>query len=152
MTVVCIEYQLCDEAILLLPTEETTSVGDDNFVLMMGFTVDQRITEYRVTKGREYTVYGILSYKGQVRFLIQDDAAMPVYCPGELFRIRTSGVYWDWGVASFSVGNIPLLLVGYPVMEGGYDELIDLVARKDEAFKQFLKYKDYAEKYKDLIV
>ena len=86
MTVLC-HATCCNESVLLLPLRATDSVGDDNFALLMGYTVASEITKYHISKGTEYIVYGILVYKNQVRYLIQDDDGMPIFSPDELFYI-----------------------------------------------------------------
>ena len=149
MTVIC-EKPCCNESVLLLPMQVDASIGDDNFVLLMGYTVESEITEYHVTEGAEYVVYGILVYKNQIRYLVQDNDGMPVFCPDELFHIGKPNIYWDWEVISFLVDGMPLFIIGYPAMEGAYDKLIDLAVRNEDAIKQFLKYKDHSEIYSDI--
>lgn len=150
MTVICIK-QCCEESVLLLPLQKSASIEDDNFALLMGYTVDQEITEYNITIGREYTVYGFLVYKNQVRFLIQDNDGLPFFCPDALFQIQQTEVFWDWEMTSFFVEDMPLYLVGYPAMERNYSTLIDLVVKKNEAVKRFLEYKDRCKKYSALL-
>lgn len=150
MTVLC-KKTCCNESVLLLPMRVDDSVGDDNFALLMGYTVDSEITEYHITEGTEYIVYGILVYKNQVRYLIQDNDSMPVFCPNELFCIEKSNVYWDWGIESFLVDGMPLLIIGYPAMEGSYEMLIELVKRKKDAIEKFLTYKEYTKKYCNIL-
>ena len=72
MTVIC-EKTCCNESVLLLPMQADASIGDDDFALLMGYTVESEITEYHVSEGAEYVVYGILVYKNQIRYLIQDN-------------------------------------------------------------------------------
>ena len=70
-----------------------------------------------------------------------------MFCPKELFSVKKPDVYWDWEVASYSIEDKSLLLIGYPAMCGGYEELIDLISRKENAIKRFLKYKDFYNNY-----
>lgn len=150
MTVMC-KKTCCNESVLLLPMQVDASIEDDNFVLLMGYTVESEITEYHITEGIEYIVYGILVYKNQIRYLIQDNDGMPVFCPDELFHIGKSNVYWDWEIISFPVDGMPLVIIGYPAMEASYDALIDLVTRKKDAIKNFLKYKGHTEMYGEVL-
>lgn len=146
MIVVCLT-DCYKEPVLLLPTQVNTPIDDENFVVVMGYTVDSQITEYHITKNVEYTVYGFFVYRNQIRYLIQDNDGIPVFCPKELFSVKKPDVYWDWEVASYSIEDKSLLLIGYPAMCGGYEELIDLISRKENAIKRFLKYKDFYNNY-----
>lgn len=148
MTAICKERR-CNESVLLLPLQVDTTIDDNSFALLMGYTVDSEYTEYHISKGVEYIVYGILIYRNQIRYLIQDDDGMPIFCPEELLLIQNRSVYWDWEVLSFFLEGMPLVLIGYPAMEGAYDKLIDLVERREKAIKRFLQYKDYAKTHGD---
>ena len=150
MIVTCTVNKLI-EPVLLLPEQVDTALDDENYVVLMGYTVDNAITEYHISKGTEYRVYGILFHKNQIRYLIQDDDSRPVFCPSQLFCIKQANVSWVWEMEIFTADEEPLAIVGYPAMEGGYDELIHLVTRKDAARKRFLKYKDYVQRNEELI-
>ena len=150
MTVTC-SMNSINESALLLPTKANMALDDDNFVVLMGYTVDSLTTEYHISVGVEYQVYGILFHKNQIRYLVQDDDARPIFCPDQLFRVQQANVSWDWEIESFVVDDAPLALVGYPAMEGGYDELIKLAFRENAAVKRFLKYKDYLQTYGDVM-
>lgn len=152
MIVTCVD-NYCKERHLLLPINADAKIMDDNFIVLMGYTVDSQTTEYMLTKERDYTVHGIMAYDGQVRFLLQDDDGFPVFCPDNLFVTKDSHIYWDWCTSTYEVEGKPLLIVGYPEITTpkDYSNLIDLIKRNKNGIDRFLQYKAHYEEYMNVI-
>lgn len=138
----------CNEVPLVLPRFKEQPVGNENYIVAMGYTVDNLITQYRVSVGLKYEVYGILVYKGQIRFLIQDDDNIPVFSPAELFLISDPNFFWDWKITQHSTIDGILLLIGYPAMLDTFEDFVCLVEQDNLAIEGFLAYKVFCEKYK----
>lgn len=143
------ECKLCafNEIPLVLPRFKEQPIGNENYTVAMGYTVDNLITQYRVTVGLKYEVYGILVYKEQIRFLIQDDDNIPVFSPSELFLISDPKVFWDWKITQYSTMEGILLLIGYPAILDTFEDFVCLVERNNRAIEGFLDYKRFCEKY-----
>ena len=148
MIVTCIE-NVCNSSVLLLPIHADEPLNDDNFVVVMGYSVNNQTMEYSLKKGMDYTVYGILCYAGEIRFLVQDENGWPFFCPECLFVVKDHQAYWEWSVSTFTIAGKSLLIMGYPEIKSkeNYSNLIDLIKKNDVGIRGFLEYKDYYEKY-----
>ena len=69
---------ICNQAYfspLVLPFNICRKMCDQNFITSTeGFTIGDGRVGVALTKGRRYTIYGLLIYKNEIRYLIQNDS------------------------------------------------------------------------------
>lgn len=142
MVIVCRENQsTCDP--LIIPRNPVDSLNESNFVVSSEWhTIDAHQSGYSVTKANEYTVYGILVIKNQVRFLIADDNSEPGFFPECLFSIKEHTLPLDWEINKYCVDCGTILCIGYPELCREYGSLVRILERHCSAIEDFLEYKE----------
>lgn len=98
---------------------------------------------------REYTVYGMLFYKNELRYLIADDN-MPGFFPAELFEITERYILFDWELNEFTIDSEKLYVMGYTELISSYPRLRDLIDRDGCAVRDFCEYKESLETWSRL--
>lgn len=146
MTVICMS-SISRTPPIVIPCEQESNLNINNFAVIDGYTIDSNTSGYRITLGARYQVYGLLLFREQIRYLIQDDKGIPIFCPSDLFGIESSSVYWDWEIAQYAILNTVLVFIGYPDVSASYQKLIELIESKPNAIESFLSYKEYTLKY-----
>lgn len=69
------------------------------------------VERYNITVDREYDVYGIVMYKGEIFFLVQNDDALLRLYNSRLFKITNNELFCEWGITDTSCLIIFLLLL-----------------------------------------
>jgi hypothetical protein len=94
-------------------------------------------TEFHLTVGREYDVYGMALWESGLVILVVDDTGVPRWQPIELFSITDHQISAQW---EFDVGepaDVVKALWGYPSLirdPDHHDSLSELVPGALEAF------------------
>lgn len=146
MIVKCIKNQ-CDHPLLVLPSKLGVEIDSNNAIVSSEwFTIDTTISGYRITEGNDYTVYGMLFYTNQIRYLIADDNNMPGFFPSTLFSISKPHIWFDWEINEYTINSAKLIILGYAKITEKYEGLIDLIDRRKNAIRNFLDYKELAMK------
>ena len=104
-----------------------------------------RSTEFHVTVGRGYTVYGLLFTKGVLRYLIEEDNLLPLWHPPSLFAVVCDRVSRYWRLANWSNSERYFVVISYPEITES-PEAFDSLANGDrEARNAFRERKQLAE-------
>ena len=141
MLVTCLNDKY-DKQLLVLPTNENNSVKFDELIIGSGwYSISQQLVGYSITAGKEYWVYGILQYDGQLYYLIQDEDAMAVFVPHSLMKICDNTMPFDWSINAFELEKGTLLIIGYNQLTINYKAVCDLAEQKGIAVRHFLEYK-----------
>ena len=103
---------------------------------------DSHVSGYKITLGKKYTVYGILFFKNEIRYLICDDDNVPGFFPSTLFEILENYILFDWGINSYQIEDEKILLIGYSDLIKDFEHLRDLIENTPDAVRTFLEYKN----------
>lgn len=143
MIIECNENQcICDP--LIIPRDPHASLSETNYVSSTEwYTIDAQLSGYCITKSKEYTVYGILVIKNQVRFLISDDNGVPGFFPDCLFSIKDRTLFFDWEVNLHSMDSGTILCIGYHELCRRYSSLVGIIEGDCKAIEEFLEYKAF---------
>lgn len=148
MTVVC-RFNQGSFPPLVLPRSIHHEICDDNCIVSSEwYTIDSELSGYSISIEKEYEVFGILVYKGQTRYLIEDDNCNLGFFPGELFSIVNKDLFFDWKVCNYSFTDSSILIIGYSELCESYSNLISLLDESKDAISIFRENKDYAARYK----
>lgn len=147
MVAICVYNQL-DSSLLILPNDLQVPIGDNNFVASaVGYTIDSNLQGYCITKGKEYTVYSLLVYKNQFRFLIADDDGIPGFFPSDLFNIEHAQFSFDWTLKKYDIGKDILVAIGPEDFICKYENTRDMIISSKPMISWFLAYKKFVEDY-----
>lgn len=101
-------------------------------------------TEFSVSIGNEYIVYGMMLWKGVIKYLIVGNHDKPSWYPAELFEVKNDSLPLEWYFDFCITDNLEAIW--------GYSELVhdpehfDLLQERDSnAIKIFLKRKQEIE-------
>lgn len=64
-----------------------------------------------------------------------------------MVEICNHDVPFDWKINYFKIQEGLLLIMGYGAITNNYDELIDIIERKEIALRKFVDYKDWLKKW-----
>ena len=73
-----------------------------------------RTTEFHVTVGREYAVYGLLFTGGVLHYLIYEDNLIPLWHPTSMFAVVCDRVPRCWRIANWSDSERDFVVVSFP--------------------------------------
>lgn len=138
---------------LVLPYVYGESMSDLNFISSHEwYSIDSEpeLSGYSLTISSEYTVYGMLFYKNELRYLIADDDNMPGFFPADLFEITERYVLLDWEMNVFTIDSEKLYVIGYTELVSNYSQLRDLIDGDSCAVRDFLEYKESLETWRRL--
>jgi|WetSurMetagenome_2_1015567.scaffolds.fasta_scaffold263054_2 hypothetical protein len=105
-----------------------------------------RTTDYELTLGEIYPVYGITLWKGCLRYLIPDPQSPkgdPYWYPAELFQLEDNRLPNNWYFENYGE-NHKLgfdVVWGYKELTGGLDYLAGLEKRNAAALEVFFQRK-----------
>lgn len=146
MTIIC-KSNTSESSPLILPrNNECNACSGDIVASSEWYTINSNISGYSISMGREYTVYGILYYDRQVRYLILDDYGMPGFFPSTLFQLQKRNLFFEWEIGEYSIGEQTLFIIAYPDICHSYDNLLRLVEAKSDAISNFIRNKDYIDR------
>lgn len=128
---------------IVLPYDLSHELSDMNFISSREwYSIDSRVSGYKITLGKKYTVYGILFFKNEIRYLICDDDNVPGFFPSTLFEILENYILFDWGINSYQIEDEKILLIGYSDLIKDFEHLRDLIENTPDAVRTFLEYKN----------
>lgn len=132
----------------VLPTDENRKVKFDDLIVLGGwYSICRELVGYSITSDKEYVIYGIMQYDGELYYLIQDDDALPVFVPHSLMQVCDNAIPFDWTMNVFELENGTLLVIGYNELTVNYRAMCDLINEDGIAVKHFLNYKLQAERW-----
>ena len=73
-----------------------------------------RTTEFHVTVGREYAVYGLLFTGGLLHYLIYEDNLIPLWHPTSMFAVVCDRIPRCWRIANWSDSERDFVVVSFP--------------------------------------
>lgn len=142
MVVKCI-VTTSNEKPLVIPKDPTKPLDENNYVSSGEYyTIDSLWSGYPIKTGNEYTVYGILIIKNQIRYLIFNDHGIPGFYPSCLFNVVENYLYYDWGINIYQVNTEQYLLITSENIVNCYEHFCDLVDCQNDAIKRLLEYKN----------
>ena len=142
MVVIC-KKNMCECEPLVLPQDCLNDITEDNYLVAPEwYTIDDKLSGYRLTPEKIYIVYGLLFFKNQNRYLLMDDNHIPGFFPSELFRINDTKFLSDWKSREYIIESNVLRFVGYPALCESYDNLIGLIGGESHHIEMFLCYKE----------
>ena len=134
--------------ILVLPIDKTKKFDVDNFVSSNEWvTINSKTSEYCLTIGKEYLVYGVMIYQNATRFLVLNDQGIPYFMPSDLFQNNNIAICWDWEELHFFVNDIDYKILTSTELISSYEDLISLISLDKNAFRRFLDYKKFINDY-----
>lgn len=132
---------------LVLPVDRTMPVSNSNFeASVIGITGDVE-DNYLLTVGQDYAVFGILTYGGDVRYLIQNCEGIPSFYPSTLFSILDRDISPDWSMNLYTLPEGKLFVAGYGALTKSYDALLALIREEPRAVEDFLGYQQALEEW-----
>lgn len=132
---------------LVLPIDRTKPVNNSNFeATVIGITGDVE-GNYLLTVGQDYAVFGILTYGGDVRYLIQNCEGIQSFYPSTLFSILDRDISPDWSMNLYTLPDGKLFVVSYDAMTKSYDALLALIREESRAVEDFLGYQQALEEW-----
>ena len=128
---------------IVLPYDLSHELSDMNFISSQEwYSIDSHVSGYKITLGKKYTVYGILFFKNEIRYLICNDDNVPGFFPSTLFEILENYILFDWGINSYQIEDEKILLIGYSDLIKDFEHLRDLIENTPDAVRTFLEYKN----------
>lgn len=128
---------------IVLPYDLSHELSDMNFISSREwYSIDSNVSGYKITLGKKYTVYGILFFKNEIRYLICNDDNVPGFFPSTLFEILENYILFDWGINSYQIEDEKILLIGYSDLIKDFEHLRDLIENTPDAVRTFLEYKN----------
>lgn len=97
-------------------------------------------TEFSVDIGSEYTVYGMMLWKGVIKYLIVGNHDKPSWYPAELFEVKNDNLPLEW-YFDFSISDNLEAIWGYSELVHDSEHFDMLQERDSSAIKIFLKRK-----------
>ena len=103
-----------------------------------------RSSEFHVTPGRDYTVYGVVFRRSVLSYLIQANTGFPQWTPASLFQVVCGRVSRHWMFADWSSGEYIAAMTFAEFVET--PEAFDgLVEGEDSAREVFYRRKESAD-------
>lgn len=128
--------------ILYLPKYTINNTYDEYACgLEVAETLENHIIRYGVKIGNTYNIHGVLSYKGQNRFLIIDEMNDWSFIPCELFDICDKSIDNNWCYNQYILSDNLLSVISYSRITNNYNNLTRLI-EGDPATIQSL-YEDF---------
>ena len=132
---------------LVLPVDLTKPVSNSNFESSaIGITGEDE-DNYLLSVGQDYVVFGILSYGGDIRYLVRNCDGIPGFYPSALFSILNHEISPDWSINLYALSSGELFVVGYDALTKSYDALLALLREEPQAVENFLIYKQAFEEW-----
>lgn len=129
------------QEVFVIPYDIEKPINEENFVTF-GYTASVGgVERYNITVDREYDVYGIVMYKGEIYFLVQNDDALLRLYNFRLFKITYNELFCEWGMKQYYIGEdiFTIISFGYFIE---YNNFIKLLEDNKESIKVFLDYKN----------
>jgi hypothetical protein len=104
-----------------------------------------RSSNYYLTDGREYVVYGIVMEKNALSYLVEDHPGVPIWEPASFFAIVSDKLSRFWQISISMDTNGYTALMSFPEMvksEPFYTELIDDDASAKEIYSRWKRLCD----------
>ena len=101
-------------------------------------------TEFSVSIGNEYIVYGMMLWKGVIKYLIVGNHDKPSWYPAELFEVKNDYLPLEW-YFDFSITENLEAIWGYSELVHDSEHFDLLQERDSNAIKIFLKRKQEIE-------
>jgi hypothetical protein len=103
-------------------------------------------TEFHVTVGREYKVYGLLFTRAVLQYLIEDDTtAGPGWYPASLFTVACDRVSRYWCLSNWSNSERYFVVISFPEITASPLAFESLVNGDREARNVFRKREQLAD-------
>lgn len=125
---------------LVLPENPNEPISEYNYVCS-GF--GDNVIGTILTPLQTYMVYGIIIYKGNTYYLIDNVRDCVKFFPSELFQINDNHLNDDWCIYKYSLLDSKITAIGPPELVGKYDCLVDIMNDKRIIMSAFFKYKSY---------
>lgn len=107
-------------------------------------------TEFHVTIGREYIVYGLLFFKNTIDYLMVDDTDLPTWHPASLFRVADGHIPQTWVFNSFVHENNYLGICSWPEIAQDLEFFDRLAVGDDQARMLFFSRRSFEDlQYED---
>lgn len=147
MIVQCLKTQSsCDP--LVIPRNLQNVISETNYVMSTEwYTVTNKISGYRISQGKKYTVYAVVAFNEQIRYLIFDDDNIPGFFPSVLFSISNSDIFLDWEVCEYDIESKILFVMGYPALCKDYSSLVGLIECQNQHIEGLLSYKNHMNSF-----
>ena len=141
---------------LLLPYDENMPIDYNNLVVSHegydettrggAHTLERGERGYCLTANKEYTVLGIMIYKGEVRYLILNDDGEGGFFPESLFYISDGSLLFDWSFNQISLHEGHIIFIGDNSVFTGYSDLRDFIDNNNPIImRRIIEYKKYLE-------
>jgi len=111
--------------------------------------------KFNIDIGIEYTVYGMVMWKGSLDYLLSAKSNQPVMCPAELFKVVNTLLPPVWFFTfrryeSDKSKGAYIAIWGYKEMISNSEHHADLLLGKPEALEIFKKRKKQIDEYEHL--
>ena len=106
------------------------------------YTIDEALSGYSLRIGSLYSVFSVMIYKEEIRYLIIDENGHIGFFPSRLFSIYDRFVLVDWELFEYSLTGNLLLLLGPGCIVGKYDLVCKVIEERTEMVCAILEYRD----------
>ena len=142
MIVKCVATKSTEKS-WVIPIDPNKPLDENNYIVSNdNYTIDSRWSGYPIKMGNEYTVYGILIFKNQIRYLIFNNFDIPGFYPSCLFDVVENYLLYDWGINIFHVNTEKYILIISEDVVNCYEHFSALVDCQGDAIKRLLDYKN----------
>jgi hypothetical protein len=124
--------------------EENTGANLTKGTYEIGYTKE---SVFELEKSNNYTVYGMCQWRCSLHFLIMGDN-FPSWYPAELFNVVDNRLPLEW-YFNYNLDSDISAVWGYKELVDDENHFDDLMERKHDAIKVFLKRKQEIEEILD---
>ena len=133
---------------IVLPKDPLLPIGNVNCVISSEYcTIDAHKLGYSITVERDYCVYGMFTYRHELRYLIIDDNGLPGFLPADLFIVTNSRLPYDLCYKEYHLCGEKCQLIACEKLTQSYDALLDFLETKGDSISDFLDYKKNVEEW-----
>lgn len=123
------------------------NTGEGLMPLTISNIGDTAETQYPLKIGEIYTVYGQGVLRNVLKYLIVGTYEnLPSWYPAELFEVEDSQIYFEW-YYKYDKEFVASVLWGYHELVNDKNHYVDLIERKDQAIRIFLKRKKEIDEF-----
>lgn len=127
---------------LVLPKNPNEPISEYNYVCSgHGDNVIGAV----LTSLQTYMVYGIIIYRGNTYYLIDNARDCVSFFPSELFQVTDNRLNDDWRICEYSLIDGKITAIGPSEIFRDYHCIADIINGEKTILSEFFKYKSYFE-------
>ena len=126
--------------VIVIPHNIESPMDENNFVSIGTTSLVGGVERYNITIDCEYDVYGIIFFRDESYFLIQNDDSLLSLYNSKLFKITINELFCEWGIKQYLIENDTFTIISFDFFIE-YNNFIRLLENGHNEVRKFFEYK-----------